>query len=72
MSLDQKLPGVSLNMNFTYLKAAQVGQEIIIDARTVRKENELAFPECEIKCKKSGNLLVKGTHTQYVGSSFKW
>jgi acyl-coenzyme A thioesterase 13 len=72
MSLDQKLPGVSLKMNFTYLKSAKIGQEIIIDARTVRKENGMAFLECEIKCKESGNLLVKGTHTQYVGSSFKW
>jgi len=72
MSVDQKLPGVSLNMNFTYLKSAKLGQEIIIDAKTVKIEKNFAFLECEIKCKELGNLLVKGTHTQYVGSAFKW
>ena len=72
MSLNQKLPGVSLNMNFTYLKPAKIGEEILIDSRTVKKGGNLAFLECEIKSRESGKLLVKGSHTQYVGSSFKW
>ena len=72
MSVEKKLPGVSVNMNFTYLKSIEVGQEIIIDAKAVKIYDNQAYLECEIKCKESGDLLVKGSHIQYVGSSFKW
>jgi len=62
------LPGVSVDMNINYLKAAKLGEEILIEARTLRKGRTLAFLECEIKNKDSGALLVKGSHTKFIGS----
>jgi len=60
-------PGVSVNMNLTYMKAAKIGEEILIEAKTVRKGRTLAFLECQIKNKETGALLVTGSHTKFIG-----
>jgi len=59
-------PGVSVDMNMTYMKAAKIGEEITIEAKTLRQGRTLAFLECEIKNSK-GDLLVKGAHTKFIG-----
>jgi len=61
------LPGVSVNMNLSYMKAAKLGEEILIEARTIKKGRTLAFLECEIRNKETGAILVTGTHTKYIG-----
>ena len=58
-------PGVSVDMNLTYMKPAAVGEEITIEAKALRTGRTLAFLECEIK-NKNKVLLVKGSHTKYV------
>lgn len=68
MTHPEGTPGVSVDMNLTYLKAAKVGEEILIEARILRRGRTLAFLECEIKNKDTGSLLVKGSHTKFVGS----
>lgn len=60
------VPHVSIHLNLEYLKGAQVGDEIQIFANTVRAGKTLAFLEVFIKDKKSGSLLVKGTHTKFL------
>jgi len=67
MTNEGGLPGVSVDMNLSYLKAAKLGEEIIIEAKTLKKGRTLAFLECEIKNQK-GDVLVKGSHTKFIGS----
>jgi acyl-coenzyme A thioesterase 13 len=51
---------------FSYLKGAKVGDEILIDANVVKTGKSLAFLEVEIRNKISGDILVKGTQTQFL------
>ena len=67
MTAEGGLPGVSVDMHLTYLKAAQVGEEVEIVARTVRKGRTLAFLECEIRSMSTGAALVRGSHTKFIG-----
>ena len=63
---EEPRPGVTVDMNLTYLKPARIGEEIIIEARTLRAGKTLAFLECEIRNKDEA-LLVKGSHTKFLG-----
>ena len=63
---DEFRPGVSVDMNLTYMKPAKVGEEIIIEARALKAGRTMVFLECEIRNKDQA-LLVKGSHTKYIG-----
>ena len=66
---DQKFSyGVSVNMDLSYVKAAKIGEEILIDAKVLKRGRTLAFLEVELRNKATNDLLVKGSHTKYVGS----
>jgi len=60
--------GVSVNMDLSYLKAAKVGEEILIEANVLKRGRTLAFLEVELRKKETNELLVKGSHTKYIGS----
>lgn len=60
--------GVSVDLHVTFLKAAKENDELIINANTIKCGKTLAFLECEIRNKKCNSLLVKGSHTKFVGS----
>lgn len=45
------------------MKSAKTCDEIVIDARTMRSGKKLAFLECEIKNKTTGEVLVKGNQS---------
>lgn len=55
----------------SYLKGAKAGDEIVIDAQTVRAGRNLAYLECELRHKKDGSLIAKGSQTKYVGGGAK-
>ncbi|XP_074025736.1 acyl-coenzyme A thioesterase 13 [Leptinotarsa decemlineata] len=59
-------PSVSVEMNMTYLKGAKIGEDIKIEANTLKVGKTLAFLEVFIKNKSSGDLLVKGAHTKFL------
>lgn len=59
--------GVSVNMDLSYLKAAKIGDEIVIEANVLKRGRTLAFLEVELRNKATNELLVKGSHTKYVG-----
>ena len=61
--------GVSVNMDLTYMKGAKVGDDVLIDAKLLRKGRNLAFLEVELKNKNTNDVLVKGSHTKFIGSS---
>jgi len=69
MTNDKMPVGVSVDMSISYLRPAKVGEEIIIDAKTVKLGKSLAFLSVEIRNKKDNKLIATGTHTKYVGSS---
>jgi len=60
--------GVSVDLHITFLKGAKENDELVIDARTIKCGRTLAFLECEIRNKKNNTLLVRGSHTKFVGS----
>lgn len=57
--------------SYSYLKGARDGDEIVIDAQTVRAGRNLAYLECELRNKKDGSLVAKGSQTLYIGGSSK-
>lgn len=67
MTKDDSVPGVSVDIHVSYLKAAREGDVVIIEADTIRKGKKLAFLECVLKHKKDDSVIAKGSHTKYVG-----
>ncbi|XP_058835475.1 acyl-coenzyme A thioesterase 13-like isoform X1 [Topomyia yanbarensis] len=68
MTKDNCLPGVSVDIHVTYLKAAKEGDDVIIDANTIRAGKNLAFLECELRHKKDNSIIARGQHTKYIGT----
>jgi len=65
----RRVPGVSVNLSITYLKAAQVGDEVVVAAAADKIGRNLAFLSVTLSQKGTNNVLAKGTHTKYIGSS---
>lgn len=61
-----KSPSVSVDLIVSYLKAARVGDEIIVDARTLSAGKTLGFLTVDIRNKATNELLVRGGHTKYI------
>lgn len=59
--------GVSVNLSMEYLKAAKVGEDILIDAKLIKRGRNLAFLTAEIRKKETDELLVRGSHTKFIG-----
>ncbi|XP_062543003.1 acyl-coenzyme A thioesterase 13-like [Armigeres subalbatus] len=68
MTKENCLPGVSVDIHVTYLKGAREGDEVIIDANTIRAGKNLAFLECELRHKRDNSIIARGQHTKYIGS----
>ncbi|KAG8235447.1 hypothetical protein J437_LFUL015795 [Ladona fulva] len=60
-------PGVSVNMNINYLKPAFEGEEIVINANTLRAGKKLAYLSVDIKKKESGDLVATASHIKFMG-----
>uniref|UniRef100_A0A336LNN2 CSON015031 protein n=1 Tax=Culicoides sonorensis TaxID=179676 RepID=A0A336LNN2_CULSO len=60
-------PGVSVDLQVSYLKGAREGDEIIIDAKTLKSGANLAFTVCTLTSKKDGSIIAQGNHTKFVG-----
>jgi len=50
------------------MRAAKVGAELLIDARTVKLGKSLAFLSVDIKNKDDNKMIATGTHTKHMGS----
>jgi acyl-coenzyme A thioesterase 13 len=60
--------GVSVDLHVSFLKGAKENDELIIEAKTIKCGKTLAFLDCEIRNKKCNSILVRGSHTKFVGS----
>ncbi|XP_023931962.1 acyl-coenzyme A thioesterase 13 isoform X2 [Lingula anatina] len=69
MTTGPGLPGVSVDMNVTFMKSAKIGDDVIIDASTLKVGKTLAFLNVDLKLKKDGSLIAQGRHTKYLGNS---
>ena len=49
------------------MKPVRVGEDIVIDADTLKIGKTLAFCSVDIKHKNTGALIAQGKHTKYVG-----
>lgn len=67
-SEDEIKAGVSVDLHVSFLKGAKENDELIIEANTIKCGKTLAFLECEIRNKKCNSIIVKGSHTKFVGS----
>ncbi|CAL4160386.1 unnamed protein product, partial [Meganyctiphanes norvegica] len=67
MTTERAVPGVSVELSVSFMKAAKVGEEILIDAETLRVGRNLAFLNVEITNKETGTIIATGKHTKYVG-----
>lgn len=60
------MKAVQISCLFRYLKSANVGDIIEIDAKTLRAGKNIANLEVHIRKKATGELLVVGTQTKYI------
>ncbi|XP_067857543.1 acyl-coenzyme A thioesterase 13 isoform X1 [Heptranchias perlo] len=68
LTTERALPGVSIDMNVTYMNAAKLGEDIIITAQVLKEGKTLAFTTVDLTSKVTGKLLAQGRHTKHLGS----
>ncbi|KAJ8273277.1 hypothetical protein GJAV_G00099710 [Gymnothorax javanicus] len=68
MNTERGLPGVSVDMNITYMNAAKLGEDVLITAEVLKQGRTLAFATVDLTSKASGRLIAQGRHTKHLGS----
>ncbi|KAM0790689.1 hypothetical protein ACM66B_004547 [Microbotryomycetes sp. NB124-2] len=69
LSLSSKglwMTGVSTDIGVTYVRAAQLGEEILIRSEVVGQGKTLAYTRIEVTSAKTGKLLAFGSHTKFI------
>uniref|UniRef100_A0A3B5QF24 Acyl-coenzyme A thioesterase 13 n=1 Tax=Xiphophorus maculatus TaxID=8083 RepID=A0A3B5QF24_XIPMA len=69
MHSERGAPGVSVDMNITYMNAANIGEDVLITAQVLKQGKTLAFATVDLSSKTSGKLIAQGRHTKHLGSS---
>ncbi|XP_054620511.1 acyl-coenzyme A thioesterase 13 [Dunckerocampus dactyliophorus] len=69
MHSERGAPGVSVDMNITYMNAAKVGEDVLITAQVLKQGRTLAFATVDLTNKATGKLIAQGRHTKHLGSS---
>ncbi len=59
-------PGVSVELSVSYLRAAAVGDEIVIDSHVLKRGSSIAFLAAEISRKTDNKVLATGKHTKFI------
>ncbi|XP_029976316.1 acyl-coenzyme A thioesterase 13 [Salarias fasciatus] len=62
-------PGVSVDMNITYMNAAKKGEDVLITAHVLKQGRTLAFATVDLTSKATGKLIAQGRHTKHLGGS---
>lgn len=53
---------------FRYLKAAFEGEEVLIEANTIKAGKTLAFLEVTLCNKNTGDIIAMGSHTKFIAN----
>ncbi|CAL8363975.1 unnamed protein product [Arctogadus glacialis] len=62
-------PGVSVDMNITYMNAAKIGDDVLITAQVLKQGKTLAFASVDLINKSTGKVIAQGRHTKHLGNS---
>ncbi|XP_032103505.1 acyl-coenzyme A thioesterase 13 [Sapajus apella] len=65
---ERGLPGVSVDMNITYMSPAKLGEVVVITAHVLRQGKTLAFTSVDLTSKATGKLIAQGRHTKHLGN----
>ncbi|XP_008145293.2 acyl-coenzyme A thioesterase 13 [Eptesicus fuscus] len=65
---ERALPGVSVDMNITYMSPAKIGEVVVITAQILKQGRTLAFASVDLTNKTTGKLVAQGRHTKHLGS----
>ncbi|XP_055988496.1 acyl-coenzyme A thioesterase 13 [Sorex fumeus] len=65
---DRGLPGVSVDMNITYMSPAKIGEDVVITAHILKQGRTLAFASVDLTNKSNGKLIAQGRHTKHLGN----
>ncbi|TXG60218.1 hypothetical protein EZV62_014791 [Acer yangbiense] len=63
--------GVSVEINVSYLDAAYAGEEIEIEAKTLRVGKAVGVVSVELRKKETGKIIAQGRHTKYLAMTSK-
>ncbi|XP_004549285.1 acyl-coenzyme A thioesterase 13 [Maylandia zebra] len=69
MHSERGAPGVSVDMNITYMNAAKMGEDVLITAQVLKQGRSLAFATVDLTNKVTGKIIAQGRHTKHLGSS---
>ncbi|XP_022602958.1 acyl-coenzyme A thioesterase 13 [Seriola lalandi dorsalis] len=69
MYSERGAPGVSVDMNITYMNAAKMGEDVVITAQVLKQGRTLAFATVDLTNKVTGKLIAQGRHTKHLGNS---
>ncbi|CAI5690739.1 acyl-coenzyme A thioesterase 13 [Oreochromis aureus] len=69
MYSERGAPGVSVDMNITYMNAAKMGEDVLITAQVLKQGRSLAFATVDLTNKVTGKIIAQGRHTKHLGSS---
>uniref|UniRef100_A0A8C5MVE1 Acyl-coenzyme A thioesterase 13 n=1 Tax=Leptobrachium leishanense TaxID=445787 RepID=A0A8C5MVE1_9ANUR len=61
-------PGVSVDMNITYMNAAKIGDSVLITAQVLKEGRSLAFATVDLTEKATGKIIAQGRHTKHLGN----
>ncbi|VVC41313.1 HotDog domain,Thioesterase domain,Phenylacetic acid degradation-related domain [Cinara cedri] len=64
--IDALNSGVSVNINVSYLAAAKIGDEVVINAETLKLGRTLAYLKVSLIKKENNVILAHGTHTKFI------
>ncbi|XP_059119233.1 acyl-coenzyme A thioesterase 13 [Peromyscus eremicus] len=68
MCTERGVPGVSVDLNITYMSPAKMGEEIVITAHILKQGKTLAFASVDLTNKATGKLIAQGRHTKHLGN----
>ncbi|CAL8296851.1 unnamed protein product [Lota lota] len=69
MNSERGSPGVSVDMNITYMNAAKIGEDVLITAQVLKQGKTLAFATVDLINKSTGKVIAQGRHTKHLGNS---
>ncbi|KPP71128.1 hypothetical protein Z043_109993 [Scleropages formosus] len=64
---ERGVPGVSVDMNITYMNAAKLGEDLLITAQVLKQGRTMAFATVDLASKATGKLIAQGRHTKHLG-----
>ncbi|PQQ00320.1 hypothetical protein Pyn_14582 [Prunus yedoensis var. nudiflora] len=63
--------GVSVEINVSYLDSAYPGEEVEVEAKSLRVGKAVGVVSVDLRKKKTGKIIVQGHHTDYLALAGK-